>query len=83
VPARAPAEPSHRLQPKPAKTPRPILSQISKEVPRILDLIDIKERLASMGVVPAPSTPEEHDKILRAQIETLSKVVRDAGLGPK
>jgi tripartite-type tricarboxylate transporter receptor subunit TctC len=67
----------------PAGTPRPILVQISKEVARILDLADIKERLQGMGYVPAPSTPEEHDKILRAQIETLSKVVRDAGLRPK
>jgi tripartite-type tricarboxylate transporter receptor subunit TctC len=67
----------------PAKTPRPILNQISKEVARILDLVDIKERLASMGVVPAHSTPDEYDKILRYQIETLSKVARDAGLRGK
>lgn len=64
----------------PAQTPRPILNQISQEVARILDLSDIKEQMLSMGFVPAPSTPEEHDKILRAQIETLSKVVKDAGL---
>lgn len=43
----------------------------------------IKEWLQAMGIVPAPTTPEEHDKTLRAQIETLSKVVRDAGLRPK
>ena len=67
----------------PAGTPRPILNQISKEVARILDLPDIKEWLQGMGIVPAPTTPEEHDKVLRAQIETLSKVVRDAGLRPK
>ncbi len=67
----------------PARTPRPILNQISKEIARILDLPDIKERLQTMGVVPAPTTPEEYDKILRGQIEMLSKVVRDAGLRPK
>ncbi len=67
----------------PAGTPRPILNQISKEVARILDLPDIKERLQGMGYVSAPSTPEELDKILREQIETLSKVVRDAGLRPR
>lgn len=67
----------------PAGTPRFILNQISKEVARILDLPDIKERLQAMGVVPAPATPEEYDKILRSQIETLSKVVIDAGLRPK
>jgi tripartite-type tricarboxylate transporter receptor subunit TctC len=67
----------------PAGTPRPILVQISKDVAHVLDLPDVKERLQGMGYFSAPSTPEEFDKILRAQIETLSGVVRDAGLRPK
>ena len=67
----------------PAGTPRPILNQISKEVARILDLPDIKERLQAIGFVPAPSTPEEYDKILREQIEILSKLVKDTGLRAK
>ena len=67
----------------PAGTPRPILNQISKDVARILNLPDIKERLQAVGFVPAPTTPEEYDKIVRGQIETLSKIVRDAGLRPK
>lgn len=64
----------------PAKTPRPVLNQISREVSRILELPEIRERMLSQGFVPAPTTPEEYDRILRAQIATLSKVVRDAGL---
>ena len=67
----------------PAGTPRPILVQISNDVARVLDLPDIKERLQGMGYFSAPSTPEEFDNILRAQIETLSRVVTDAGLRPK
>src|SRR5688572_15451402 len=67
----------------PAGTPRPILVQISRDVARVLDLPDMKERLQGMGYFSAPSTPEEFDAILRTQIETLSKVVRDAGLRPK
>ena len=64
----------------PARTPRPILNQISKEVARIFALPDVKVRMHAISFVPAPSTPEEYDKILRAEIDTLSKVVRDAGL---
>lgn len=75
-------ETSHGLL-APAGTPRPILNQISKEIARILDLPDVRERLQGISYVPAPSTPEEYNKILRAQIETLSKLVRDAGLRPK
>jgi len=64
----------------PARTPRPILNRISNEVRRILDLPDVKERLQTMGFVPAPTTPEEFDKILRADIENFSRLVRLAGL---
>ena len=64
----------------PAGTPRPIVNQINKEVARILDLPDVKERLQLVGFYTEPATPEEYDKILRRQIELLSKVARDAGL---
>ena len=67
----------------PAGTPRRILNQISKEVARIFDLPDVKERVQAIAYVAAPTTPEEYDKIRRGQIETLSKLVRDAGLRPK
>jgi tripartite-type tricarboxylate transporter receptor subunit TctC len=36
-----------------------------------------------MGYVPAPSTPDETDKILREQIATMSRLMTDAGLKPK
>lgn len=67
----------------PAATPRPILHQISKEIARIVDLPDVKARLHPAGFVFAPSTPEEYDKILREQIDRLSRLVRDLGLKPK
>ena len=64
----------------PAGTPRPVLHQISKEVARILELPDIKERFQSFGLTPAFSTPDELDKILREQIAMFSVVVKDIGL---
>ena len=75
-------ETSHGLL-APAGTPRAILNRISKEVARILALPDVKERTQSIGYVVDPSTPEEYSKIVRSQVETLNKVVRDAGLRPK
>lgn len=73
---------SHSLL-APAGTPRPILNQISKDVARIFDLPEVKERLQAMAYHPAPTTPEEHDKILREQIETFSEVARRVGLKAK
>ena len=39
-----------------------------------------KERMRIMGFVPATSTPEEHDKIVRSEIETFIKVAKLVGL---
>lgn len=64
----------------PVKTPRPILAQLSHEVARILDLPDIREQLASQGVIPKPSTPEEFDKFVRAEVEKLGRVIKAARL---
>ena len=67
----------------PAGTPRAILDQISKDVARILDMPDVRERIQAISFVPAPTTPEECNRILRSQIGALSKLVVDAGLKPK
>jgi tripartite-type tricarboxylate transporter receptor subunit TctC len=75
-------ETSHGLL-APAGTPRAIVNQISNEALRILNLPDMKERMQSIGYVAAPGGPEEYGRILRAQIETMSKLVRDAGLRGK
>jgi len=64
----------------PAGTPRRLLHQISKDVARVLDLPDTRAWLDTQGTVGAPTTPEAYDKILRAQIESLSQLVRDIGL---
>jgi tripartite-type tricarboxylate transporter receptor subunit TctC len=66
----------------PAGTPRTILNQVSQEVARILALPEIRERLQAVAFHIASSTPEETDRLLRVDIETFSRVVREAGLRP-
>jgi len=75
-------ETSHALL-APAGTPRAIIERLNREVARILELPDVKERLQTIAFVTAPSTPEECTKILRAQFDTLVKLAVDAGLKPK
>ena len=64
----------------PAKTPRAIINQLSKEVARVLGLPEMKERISGRGSVPKPSTPEEFDAFVRAEVEKVSKVIRDGGI---
>jgi tripartite-type tricarboxylate transporter receptor subunit TctC len=76
------SETSHGLL-APAGTPRPILNKISRELARVLELPDIRERLDGINFVIAPSTPEAYDKIVREQMQTISTLVVAAGLRAK
>jgi len=64
----------------PAGTPRPILDQVAKEMARVLTLPEIKERLAVRGSVPKPSTPEQFDKFVRAEVEKVGKAIKAGGI---
>jgi len=64
----------------PAKTPRPIVNQLSREVARILELPDVKERIVVLGSVPKPSTPEQFDAYIRSEVQKLGKVVKAANI---
>ncbi len=64
----------------PAGTPRPVLNKVSKDVAGVLDLPEVKQQMHNMSFEPAPTSPEELDRIVRRLIETFSKVVRAAGL---
>ena len=66
----------------PAGTPLAIRTKISNEVKRIFELADIKEKLQSYDYLAAPTSPEEHERTLRADIDTFAGVVRLAGLRP-
>lgn len=64
----------------PAATPRPIVDQINKEVTRIMNLPDIKEKLSSQGLMHRGLTPQEFDRFVRADIDKLGKVAKAAGI---
>jgi tripartite-type tricarboxylate transporter receptor subunit TctC len=64
----------------PAKTPRVIIDKINREVARVLDLPDVKKQMDAIDFVPAPTTPEEFDQVLRGMLVTFEEVARAAGL---
>ena len=70
---------SHALM-APAKTPRYIVNKISKDATRVLDMPDVKKQMEAIDFIPAPTTPEEFDKILLAMLVTFDEVARAAGL---
>ena len=64
----------------PAGTPRRILNQISKDLASALELPEVKKQMMAITFEPAPSSPEEYDRIIRDMIALFSKVVVAAGL---
>ena len=64
----------------PGKTPRKIVNFLSTEVGGILDLPEVKERIAYSGAVAKRSTPEEFDKVVHDEIRTRTKVWKAAGV---
>lgn len=66
----------------PAGTPMPLRQQISKDFAHVLRLPDLKERLDAVGIHVTTTTPEEHDKRLRADIAAFAKVMKELGLKP-
>ncbi len=67
----------------PAATPRAIVHQINREVARILDLPDVRERLLGVDFNILISTPEEYDRMLRSDIATFTRVAKESGLRVK
>lgn len=66
----------------PAGTPLAIRRQIGAEVARILNLPDIRERLNAVSFNVTTTTPEEHERNLRADIAAFAKVMKEIGLKP-
>ena len=67
----------------PAGTPLAIRRQISRELARNVALPEVRERLQNLGFHVTTATPEEHEKNLRADIETFARIARESGLKPK
>ncbi len=57
-----------------------IISTLSTEVRRVLQLPDVKDRFADLGIDVAFGTPSELAGFTRAEIDRFAKVIRDTGI---
>ena len=62
-----------------AGTPKPIIAMLNKEVVRILELPDSRERLFAMGHQLQTTTPEQFQAYIMSEINKWAKVVKDSG----
>jgi tripartite-type tricarboxylate transporter receptor subunit TctC len=64
----------------PAATPKPIVDLLQRQIARIVALPDVQQKLDALGFSPVASTPEAYAAQIKGDIETWSKVVRDANI---
>jgi tripartite-type tricarboxylate transporter receptor subunit TctC len=67
----------------PSNTPIPIVNKLFVTITQILEMPDIKERLAGGGVnVMVSKSPEAARQFIQAEIQRWGKVVKDSGTTP-
>ena len=66
-----------------SRVPRKTVNQLSREIARILDLADVKDRIAAQGATARSSAPEQFDKLVHGEIVTRRKVFKAAGVKPE
>jgi tripartite-type tricarboxylate transporter receptor subunit TctC len=64
----------------PAKTPRPVIEKLNRELNAALADPAVVERLATLGIVAAPGSPEALSSRMRADLEKYGKVVKAANI---
>jgi tripartite-type tricarboxylate transporter receptor subunit TctC len=64
----------------PAKTPRAIVDRLSKEMAVVLGMPDLKQRVELRGSVTKPSTPQQFEQFVRAEVKKIDKAIKDGGI---
>src|SRR5215831_18904649 len=60
----------------PAKTPAAIIARMQKEVARVVQLPDVRQRLLEQGADPVGSSPDALDRVVRTELKNWAAVIR-------
>jgi tripartite-type tricarboxylate transporter receptor subunit TctC len=67
----------------PAGTPEPVISKLYAESKKFLIMPATREKLASVGVIVSPMSPDEFGAFIRSEIVRWTADARAAGIGAK
>ena len=63
----------------PAGMPREVIGKLNADIAALLAAPDVRERLASSGAEPAPTSPEDLARLVREEIAKWARVVAESG----
>lgn len=66
----------------PAGTPTDIIEKLNTEIAKILDMPDVKERLAGQGAKAVSNSPAEFASYIKAELKKWEDVVKASGFQP-
>jgi tripartite-type tricarboxylate transporter receptor subunit TctC len=64
----------------PANTPRDIVATLHRAVSQVVQRPEVKQMLATQGLEPVASTPEQFTEFIRGEYAKHAQLIRDAGL---
>ncbi len=67
----------------PAKTPKPIVDRLNREVVAALKVKDVADKIVALGGDPNPMTPAEFDAFVRKEIAINAEIVKASGYVPQ
>jgi tripartite-type tricarboxylate transporter receptor subunit TctC len=67
----------------PVKTPKEVVARLNAELRKIMQMPDVKLRLAGLGAEPYVLSPQEFDAMMRAEFTALRRVIKSSGEAPK
>ena len=67
----------------PAQAPPAIVTQLNRELRKIIDDPDVKSKLSNVGFEAFSSTSKEFEGFVKVQLGKWGKMVRDAGIQPE
>jgi tripartite-type tricarboxylate transporter receptor subunit TctC len=62
------------------KPPRPVINRLNQEIARALNSAEIREKFFNAGVETVGNTPEQFTAIIKSEIVSFGKVIKDAGI---
>jgi len=67
----------------PRGVPRPIVERLNREVNKIIEMADVRERFAQLNLEPVGGTPEQFAQFLKEDLRKYAEIAKKAGIQPQ
>jgi len=67
----------------PAKTPKPIVERLNREIVAALNVKEVADKIVALGGVPMPMSPANFDAFVRKEIAINAEIVKASGYQPQ